>query len=528
MRYFLSVLFLLFVVFSFVSCGAPDQLGSIGEEPVTQVEYLAIFNNLPPDNQVAVLEPGGRMQLMDKIVRKKLLLLAWADNPAISTQMEELYSTSMLADSMLQQIGMGFDPELSIDSIVNSGYSEFSLRVVLLHDSIDAIHMAEQWNNDLFEASIASANAPWSLADGSSYRVFGGSIDKITPAFFPLVNMEHEIAHVLPMFGKWCVGYLALYPGDFAPDENYASIRFMNEIALAADVTVLSDGIQALASNFTVNGTRLIANSDGGSEPVVVYGDQTLTVNDLVSIMTLANPSAFPGEISDELTVFSLPEVYLTKESTLWFYVKAVAQRYRLAQLASEQGFVLADGLLDYARAESVVLNRVYAESAPDTLEIEAWYNDNSELFRIPERRSILLAYTGSTEESAVNSYSNFSELTLAQTVLDSEGSLVPTPLQPELAFGNELGSAVFAAEPGVFSGPVSIEGELDAWFEVVEVAEPQIASLEQVFSQAEVMAASAKFSDEFENLLSDLTIEYSVTIDTSAVTNIDLWGSGQ
>ncbi len=528
MRCLSGALFMLILAFSLISCGGSENLGSVGAEPITAVEYLAVFNNLPPDNQVAVLEPGGRMLLMDKIIRKRLLLTAWAANPSISSEMEELYATSMLADSMLQKIGIGFDPELYLDSISNCGYSEFSLRVVLLGDSMDAVQIAEQWDSDIYETVITSENAPWSLADGSSYRVFGGSIDKITPAFFPLLDMELGKAHVLPMFGKWCVGSLVLQEGEFIPDESFANISFMNKIAAIADVQILADGVNELASNFAISGTHLLPITEGNSEPVIIYGDETLSVADIMNIMAKTNPNVFPGEISDELLVFSSPEVFMTKESTIWFYVKALAQRYRLAQLASEHGIVLADELLDYARAESVVLNRVYAESAPDSIEVAEWYSEKSELFRIPERRSVFLAYTDTTFSSETESCSAFSDLLSLQTVLDSEGNLVPTPLQLELAFGEELGNAIFMADSGVFSGPVSLDGELDAWFEVLEIAEPQIATLEQVFPQAEVMAASAKFSEEFENLLNDLTVEYSVIIDTSAVINIDLWGSGQ
>ncbi len=528
MRYLLGVLFIALFAFSLISCGGPESLGSIGTEPITVVEYLAVFNNLPPDNQVAVLEPGGRMLLMDKIIRKKLLLSAWAVNPSISSEMEELYATSMLADSMLHKIGIGFDPELYLDSMLNCGYSEFSLRVVLLGDSTDAVQIAEQWNSEIYETTITSESAPWSLADGSSYRIFGGSVDKLTPAFFPLLNMELEEAHILPMFGKWCVGYLLLQEGEFTPEEAFANIGFMNKIATIADVVILADGIEELASNFAISGTRLIPINEGNSEPVIVYGEETLSVAEIMTIMSITNPNAFPGEISSELLVFSPPEVFMTKESTIWFYVKALAQRYRLAQLATEQGIILSDGLLDYARAESVVLNRVYAESAPDSIEVAEWYSENSELFRIPEKRSVFLAYTDTTLSGETESYTAFSALVPSQTVLDSEGNPVPTPLQLQVAFGEELGNAIFMADSGIFSGPVSLDGELDAWFEVVEIAEPQIATLEQVFPQAEVMAASAKFSEEFENLLNDLTVEYSVIIDTSAVTNIDLWGSGQ
>ncbi len=67
--------------------------------------------------------------------------------------------------------------------------------------------------------------------------------------------------------------------------------------------------------------------------------------------------------------------------------------------------------------------------SKPDSVEVEEWYNENSELFSIPQRRSVLLAYTNSTLSGTADSYTAFSELISAQTVLDSDGNLVPKPL---------------------------------------------------------------------------------------------------
>ncbi|MCK5035266.1 MAG: hypothetical protein KAS73_05170, partial [Candidatus Sabulitectum sp.] len=112
------------------SCGNSGELGTVGGIPVTTDEYLTVFNNLPADMQVSVLEPGGRLELMNRIVMKRSLLSVWQEDQTVSAGWEDLYKTSMLADSMFNRIGFGFDQTMYMDSISACGYSGFSLRAV--------------------------------------------------------------------------------------------------------------------------------------------------------------------------------------------------------------------------------------------------------------------------------------------------------------------------------------------------------------------------------------------------------------
>lgn len=524
--YLLSVITILVLLTS--SCGGSGELGTVGGVPVTTEEYLTVFNNLPADIQVSVLEPGGRLELMNRIVMKRSLLAAWEEDRTVSTGWEDLYRTSMLRDSMLTRIGLGFDHAAYLDSISECGYSSFSLRAVLLDDSTTAAEMAFEWNAGNYNSSVLSLSAPWSLADGSSYRSFSGPVQRITTTFLPLLSMETGIAHVLPMYGEWCVCLLNLSEGEWIPDDQAAGMGFINAISALTPHVVLSKGISAMADNCIVSETSIIVTGEGSREPVVIFSNDTLTVADIIDIMQKADPVNFPGEIPDEISIFLPLPVHSTTEVALWFYVKSVAQRYCLAELAVEQGVILPENALDYARAESVIRARVLEASIPDSTGVAEWFKENEEMFLLPERRSILLGYTDTAAVLDSRTVSNFDDLTDCQTVVDSDGVMIPTPPQVEVAFGEVLGPVIFAADSGAFIGPVLLDGELVAWFEVVEIVPPAIALLEDVYPQAERMAASMMFASGFDTLMDELNTTYTVRIDTAAVTEIDLWGGVQ
>lgn len=529
MRVFLYALFVAAIlVFLTSSCGENGDLGSVDGIPVTTEEYLAVFNNLPADEQVKILEPGGRLELMKRIVMKRSLLAAWDEDRTVSAGWEDMYRTSMLADSMFNRLGISFDQQAFIDSMTLCGYSDFSLRAVLLDDSVVASELASEWNSGNFDASFSSLPAPWSQADGSSCRNFSGPVHRITPSFIPLISMETGTAHVLPMYGEWCVCLLNLTEGEWIQEDEVSSLGFMNAIACATPHIVLSKGISSLAASCMMSGTRILPVGDGNQEPVVLFSEDTLTVADIIDVMSKADPVNFPGGVPAEIAFFSPPEVYITTETTLWLYVKSMAQRYELAELAVEHGIILPENALDYARAEGVIRSRVLEASIPDSAGVALWFEENSDYFLLQERRSVFLGYTDRSSDIDSQIASSFDELTAYRTAVDQSGVMTATPLQVEQTFGPELGPAIFAADSGVFSGPVFLDGELAAWFKVVEIVPPEIALLEEVYPQVEVMAASAMFSLGFENLVNDLSTRYSVTIDTAAVREIDLWGGTQ
>jgi len=522
----ISVIMLLAVLIS--GCGRVDELGSVNGKPITIDEYLAVFNGLPAAEQVGVLEPGGRIQLMERIVRKKLILEAWAEDPSTSQNWEQLYSVAFLSDSLFRQIAGEFDYQSYIDSLISCGYSGFSLRVVLLDDSSSAAELAALWNAGNFDDSQPSLSAPWSGSDGSSYRSLAGPVHRISLNFEPLLSMQPGTAHVLPMYGEWCVCLLDLTVGDWVIDETAAGTGLLNHVYASTGEIMLSKGISSLAGNCSLEGTTLVASGSGDGTPVVLLGEDTLTTADILQIMTMMEPRNFAEGIPDELSAFGLPEIAVSPEITLWFYVKSLAQSYALADAARGQGIQVSEGVLSYARAESLVRDRVMSGADLDSTGVADWFSENSQEFMLPERRSVLMGYTDSLSAASSVSVEDFGELSNIRTIINEDGEMVPTPAQVMEAFGPDLGPAIFASDSGVFTGPVYLPGELAGWFKVVEIVPPGPASLEEVYPVAASSAAMESFAERFEGLIGELRNSYPVTVDTEAVEKIDLWGSTQ
>ncbi len=528
LRYFTAVAAVVCLLIIVPGCGRSNELGRVGDQTVTREEFLGVFNGLPAEEQVGVLEPAGRMELMERIIRKKLLLLAWAEDPSVSSGFEDLYGISFLSDSMYRKIATEYDPEIYLDSLASCGYSSFTIRTVLLDDSSEAVSLAEEWNSGNYDSSVPSLSAPWSDRSGTSYRTMSGPVNRITPNFVPLLSMETAKAHVLPMYGEWCVAMLELTEGDWVGDESAAVAGLMNRISSQTNETVLSSGIEALAGSCSLAGTVLVPSGEGDGTPVIFIGADTITTREILQEMRLASPENFFGGVPEELQMFSPPEFTISAEVTLWFYVKSLAQRRALSLMAADEGISLDQSLFDYPRAESVVRERVLREAVPDSAGVAEWYADNSSMFILPERRSVLLGYTDSLTAAGLSIPDEIALIPGLQTVTDSTGSMVPTPLQVEESFGPLLGPEIFAAEEGVLTGPVYIEGELAGFFEVLEVRPSGVADLEEVFQLAASTAAADLFQQGFEELIESLKGTYPVEIDTQAVTEIDLWGSVQ
>lgn len=497
-----------------VSCGgSPDRLGTVAGQDITVNDFLETFNDLPPDRQVAVLEPGGRLELMRGIVTKRLLLAACDLTPATDTDFwVDLYATAWLSDSVTRSLAMEFDPEPILSGLDSTVYS---IHVVLLEDSSTARQVAAAWRAAGPSDPGASLLAPWSAGLGTSFRTMSGPPWQFTSAFRQLLDSRD--VQVLPRYGAWLVGLTALTDVKAVPDQNSAMSLFGWEIERVAGVTVNALELNRFASGF----------SETGDETVLAFwnGGQ-LTTQDMALILERVSYRSFPDGVPPELSAFSRQSPSSDSITILWFSVLSTSRSMALAGVARSQGADAPRSTIDYARTEALVRERVILQAMPDSSQVAAFYAENLQRYSIPERRSVLLAYVEQGRVPQLQSVQDFPELGEYHSMTDSFGNLIPTPLQPIEAFGEFLGERVFTAPLGTFVGPVESGGELTAYFRVIAVAPPDTFPIETVYELAEIDLFRSRFEPFFTEFIDSLTLELGIEIDTTAVERVDPWAA--
>lgn len=495
------------------SCGgSPDRLGTVAGQDVTVNDFLETFNDLPPDRQVAVLEPGGRLELMRGIVTKRLLLAACDMNPATDTDFwVDLYSAAWLSDSITRSLAMAFDPEPVLSGLDSTVYS---IHVVLLEDSATAHQTAAAWRAAGPSDPGGSLLAPWSAGSGTSFRTMSGPPWQFTSAFRQL--LENSEVQVLPRYGAWLVGLSAATDLKAVPDQNSAMSLFGWEIEGVAGVTVNAPELNRFALGFPRPGDETVLAFWNGGQ---------LTTQEMTRILEHVSYRSFPDGVPPELSAFSR-QSSPDSITTLWFLVLSTSRSMALAEAALSQGAAVPRSTIDYARTEALVRERVIVPAMPDSSQVAGFYTENPGRYSLPERRSVLLAYVEQGRVPQLQSAQDFSDLGQYSSMTDSFGNLIPTPLQPAEAFGALLGERVFSASLGTFVGPVESGGELAAFFRVVAIAPPDTFPLDTVYELAEIDLFRSRFEPFFTEFIDSLTLELGIEIDTTAVERVDPWAA--
>lgn len=508
----ISILF--FVAILTVSCGgSPERLGAAAGSDITVDDFLEAFNDLPPDRQVAVLEPGGRLELMQGLVTKRLLLAACDMTPARDADFwVGLYETAWLADSVTRSLAIAFDPEpvfASLDSTV------CTIHVVLLEDSSTARQVAEAWRSSSPSDPGGSLLAPWSGGSGTSYRIMSGPPWQFTPAFRQL--LESTDVQLLPRYGAWLVGVSLPTGTDAVPDQNSAMSLFGWEVESVAGVTVNAPALDRFALDpLETDSAAVLASWEGGE----------LTVREMALILDRVSYRSFPDGVPPELSAFNREASLADPVTSLWFSVLSTSRSMSLAGIARSQGAAAPRSVIDYARTEALVRERVIIPAMPDSSEVALFHAGSPGRYSLPERRSVLLAYVDQNRVQELQSADDFADLGEYSSMTDSFGNLVPTPLQPMEAFGGIIGERVFSAPLGAFEGPVESGEELAAYFRVVAIAPPDTLPLDAVYGLAELDLFRSRFEPFFAEFMDSLTLELGVEIDTAAVERVDPWAA--
>ncbi len=510
-RYALVAAFALIVV----SCGGSgDTLATVGGEPVTVDDFLEAFQGLPPGRQVAVLEPGGRMALVQSIVTKRLLERASEMSPAADEAFwVDIYSDAWLSDSLIRSMAMESDPR---ETLAGLDPSVYMLAVALLSDSALAVETAAAWNAGHPFDPGGTLLAPWSVGSGTSFRLMSGPVWRFPAGLASLLSADS--AAVIPLYGAWAVGMSRRTETIAEPDYDASMSIFGQELERAAGVELSARAVNAFL------GSPVPGLSEG--EPLASWPGGSLTPDFLGKLLTEVGRFSFPDSVPGELASFASFTPAADAASRVWFLVMSASRTMALADLARSRGASVPSRVGDYARIEALVRERAVRPACPDSSEVRAFYDANPGLYSLPERRSVLLGYVEDSLLADLEGVTGFEDIHRFHTMVDSAGVPIPTPMQPEEAFAPELGEPIFQARPGEFCGPVIVGEGIAAYFKVVETAPPDTLPLADIYGAVEDRLFRVTFDSLFASLVDSLTGELGVEVDTAAVERVDPWAA--
>ena len=525
-----------------LSCAGGDEevLARIGDEMnITSEDFQEAFDNLDPQFQVRVLDPGGKLSLVQRLVDKALLELEVERRDLASDERavwwQELYETSFLSELWLDSFDSGFPVLVTEDSSWVHLFSErIDLVVAMAPDSAAALQLAELWEAGAPAALDDAPLAPWN-DETSCLGRFTGTAADVPPELYVAFGESNGEIRVSSLYGLYAVGIMTRFtldsPPDLELDQGTAGLLYVRALRDSAAIAPLSAPIGELSERLVVTRDGMYA-FDSTSPPVdedavlCEYRGGVITAGDVVRLVDRITPRAFIGSTPEEMTALAPPAPSpLGPGPDLWFYVHRLAQVSAQAEAARAAG--LTDGL-DQARRLALVeelLRREVVEpnDEPDSARVLAYYEENRDLFYMPERRSILLAYVPADSLDAMGAPRSFADVSRFSP-RDDNGDPIPTPLQVRPSFG-PLGDAVFSAGEGEFAGPFGDEGEgIQAFMQVLEIAEEGYLEPDEIWDSLTQTARQHFIVDGLEAFLEELADGYGVEIDSIAVNRVDPW----
>lgn len=527
------------ILSALLSCGGED--GEVlargtGIE-VTDEDFHREFDSLLPNDQVSVLEPGGKLALVTRMAYREALL-AEAEKmqlPELEDWIEisrELWLARRWLEEELEDIYAADLDTSWIDSLMSI---ETSLSAVLMRDSLSALEVLDEWKAlGPRRPPSGMALSPWSL-EGSSYLDFQGS-------FFTLYSGNPEMARVMlehtgqgpsmtGLYGVWAVFQVDTALTEIPPYSVPVAARFyiFSKLDEIRGITVLSPGVEELAEHLVAEEGRYsfisLDELDRGI-PVASYPGGELTAGEVVSTaMTVRDENFFRG-VPEDFVPFMLPRPLLDPAVDLWVYAEGLAEIERQAGLAEQEGMTWPGEERELTVTDAVLKSRVLVGGTPvDTAAALDYYRENAELYRIPELRSIEVVYVP-YEWMPEDSAGSFAELDMYYTRADSLGNLVPTEPCPLEMYGS-YGERVFEAEEGVFTGPVDDpEDEAFVFFRVVDIIPEGEADPMYILPRLMEDCRQAMVNRILEGYLLELWDAYSIEIDSARVRELDPWSS--
>lgn len=526
------------VLFVF-SCGGGDEkvLARGSGIEVTEEDFHREFDNLLPDDQVSVLEPGGKLALVARMAYREALL-AEAEKmqlPELEEWIEisrELWLARRWLEEELDDIYAADLDTSWIDSLMSI---ETTLSAVLMRDSMLSLEVLEEWKaRSPRQPAEGMALAPWSRG-GSSYFDFQGSCFTLYSGNPEMARMMLEHAGQGPsmvrLYGAWAVFTVDTALTETPEYSVPAAARYYisSKLDEKREITVLSPGVEELAEHFILEEEGYSFTSldelDPGL-PVASFPGGDITADEVVSTAMMARDENFLQGVPEEFAPYVLPRPMLDPEIDLWAYVEGLAEIKRQASLAEREGLSWPEQERELTVTDIVLKNRVLSDETPvDTAAALEYYRENVHLYRIPELRSIEVAYVP-YEWMPEENISSFEELEIYYSRVDSLGNLVPTEPCPLEMYGS-YGEQVFEAEEGVFTGPVDHpEDEVFVFFQVVDIIPEGETDPMYILPRLVEDCRRVMVNRRLEDYLLELWDTYSIEIDSALVGEIDPWGS--
>lgn len=504
---------------------------------VTDNDFMNEFNRLIPADQVDVLEPGGRLDLVTRLVNRAIFL-SEAENTEVDgiedwlEVSEDIWLARQWLEQELESIyEAGIDTNW-IDSMISINVT---MSVALLSDSISAAAVLEDWNsNGPSEPDIEMTTAPWSNGGSSYLRYYGDNLRFYSSNASFADDVSKYIGEgtiMMPSFGAWAVVRIdTLHRDAFEYSiplaaHSYVSIR----LSLIKNITVLSRGIDELNGHLELEELEYSFRPGADFDPdlaVAEYPGGLVTAGEVIRIAGLVRDENFFGDVPNEFIPYGMFSPMFVPEIDLWIYVEGIAEIKRQAELAREEGITWPDTEVELVVTEHILRKNVLEVSTSvDTMQAMEFYNENRAMYRIPELRSILIAYVP-FEWMPDYEIESFDDLEVYYIHADSAANPIPTNPYP-LEMYDGFGMEVFEADSGVFTGPVEhAGGDVYVFFEVIEIIPEGEENPMLILPLLMKDYRTVMVTRRLEGYLLELWDSYSIEIDSSAVKMVDPWDS--
>lgn len=524
----------------FISCGGEDPgiLARGNGIQVTGDDFHREFERLLPDDQVSVLEPGGKFGLVTRLAYREMLLeeAREMELPDMDRWMEISEDVWMAQKWLEMELERIYDAGLDTAGIDGMMSILVSVSAVLMKDSAQAMDVLEEWRSGSPSRPAAGmALAPWNH-EGSSYFEFKGSFFLLhsgNPGFASAL-MEHAGVGpaAIPYFGAWAVFTIDTVRTAVPEYSVPAAARYYISSRLSAkrEVTVLSGAVAQLAEHIALTDGEYSFIDLEGLDPdlvLAVFPRGGLTAGDVIADARLVDDDNFFNGVPEDFLPYRLPRPMLDPEVDLWIYVEGIAEIMRQADLAAEDGVSWPEPERELTVTDQVLKYHVLGrETEADTAAAMEFYRENSHLYDIPELRSIEVAYVP-FDWMPEGEVRTFDDLERYYSHTGEDGVLIPTDPCPMELYGG-FGEAVFSAPESVFTGPVQYPGdEVFVFFRVVDVIPAGMDDPMVIMPLLMEDCRQAMVSRRLEDYLLELWDSYSIEIDSGLVRELDPWESG-